>query len=67
MFKTAKNPGDVKVYLDNQPAFFHNLQQLCVMKVDDIPVVKANNNVSAAMPHITLTDLKLNVFGPIED
>ena len=37
------------------------------MKVDGIDIVKANTNVSAAMPHVTLVDLKLNVFGPIED
>ena len=37
------------------------------MKVDGVDIVKANTNVSAAMPHVTLVDLKLNVFGPIED
>ena len=67
MFKSAKTYNDVKVYLDDQPAFFHDLQQLIQLKIDGIPIVKANTNLSAAMPNVTLVDLKLNVFGPIED
>jgi hypothetical protein len=43
------------------------LEQLVRLKLDGIDIVKANTNISAAMPNITLIDLKLNVFGPIED
>jgi hypothetical protein len=66
-FHTATKPEDVQVYLDNQEPVFKDLAKLCALEVNGTNMVKLVKTKSEALPHIELVDLKLNVYGPIED
>lgn len=55
------------MYLEGLPRVYEDLQELVEFKIDGVRVVKANQNVSAAYKDVTLIDLKINVFGPVED
>ena len=67
VFKDAKTPDEVPVYLDEVTDFTHDLPGLTKLAIKGVSIVKSNINQSEAMPHVTLIDLKLNVFGPVED
>lgn len=67
MFEKASKPAEAAVYLDNQPNLSQNPQELLRYTVKDVKMIKALDNSSPAMPHVTLIDLKLNVYGPVED
>jgi len=43
------------------------LEELVHLKIDGVSVVKAVHNESAAFPNIGVIDLKINVYGPLED
>jgi hypothetical protein len=36
-------------------------------KIEDVKIVKANENKCGVIQDVNLIDLKLNVYGPIED
>ena len=66
-FSEVQDASNIAVYLDDQPELFKDPQALINYKINGVKVVKANKNESAALPHIQMYDLKLNVFGPTED
>ena len=57
----------VSVYLDSQDTYFHDLEALINLKVDDVAVLKVNTLKSPCLANIRIVDLKLNVYGPKED
>lgn len=63
----TKNASDVTEYLSGQARVYENLKELTDYKIQNVPIVKKVVTKSPALQHIELIDLKLNVFGPIED
>ncbi len=66
-FKNAKSGKEVTVYLEGQPRVYQDLAALVDFKIDGVKIVKTNENKSAAMPDVSMIDLKINIFGPYED
>lgn len=67
MFSYAKKTEDVNVYIEGQPSLWNNLEELIIFKINGVSVLKANMQKSAAIPDVSMIDLKINIFGPIED
>lgn len=67
MFSTAKAADQVNVYIDGQEQVFRDLRQLVDFRINNVQIVKSVVTKSPALPHIEMIDLKLNVFGPVED
>jgi hypothetical protein len=68
MYQHAKTGEEISVYLENQPSYLGDLMSLVNLKIKDVKVVKNVTTDSKDNPlGITMIDLKLNVFGPVED
>ena len=67
MFKTAKQPSDIQVYLDNQLNLSADPKSLTTIKVGGLPLVKSVATIAKPIKDLTIIDLRLNVNGPFED
>jgi hypothetical protein len=67
MFRDAKKPQDVQVYLEGQPNLSKDPKSLATVKAEGVAIVKSVQTISPAIKNLTLIDLKLNVVGPFED
>jgi hypothetical protein len=61
MFRDAKKPADVHVYLEGQPNLSLDPKSLATIKAEGVGIVKSVQTVSPAIKDLTLVDLKLNV------
>ena len=66
MYRDAESADEVAVYLEGTASLLDDLRKLTSLKVNNVAIVKANNNPSC-LGNVQMIDLKLNVFGPIED
>jgi len=67
MYRDAKRPEEVQVYLDGQPNLSLDPKALSTVKANGVNIVKAVSTPSAPIKGLTIIDLKLNVMGPFED
>ena len=67
MFRNAKKPEDVLVYLENQPNLSSDPRALASVKVNGVNLVKSVQTQSVPIKNLSIIDMKLNVNGPIED
>jgi hypothetical protein len=61
MFRDAKKPADIHVYLEGQPNLSLDPKSLATVKAEGVTIVKSVQTKSPAIKDLTLVDLKLNV------